>query len=191
MSEIKASESLGIFLYFFIGTFVFAIIGYWAPNLAEDIGDIMQEHIAGKTILATSGVALFLSYICAVRNVLKPQPYGMFIRLLVVDPCKFIISLAFVAAAINWGVAISAIILFPVLVNGNLFSVLVENALQITGIALLLTAALWLLHLAPTESKTVEPFETPTKTFFWIMFAASTLFWLAFFGMIVNLELDR
>lgn len=190
MNEIKIHESLVSFVYFFVGTCALAIVGAWVPGLAKDIGDVMQEHIAGKTILASAGVALLLGYICAVRNIFKPQPYGRFIRFLVVNPSNFVITLAFVAAAINWGVVLSTRTLFPIIVNGEIFSVLIGNALQITGIALLLSIALWLLHLAPADPKTIEPFETPAKTFFWLVFVASTLFWVAFFGTIVKLALN-
>lgn len=190
MSEIKIHESLGTFVYFFFGTCALAIVGAWIPGLAKDIGDVMQEHIAGKTILASAGVALFIGYICAARNIFKPQPYGKFIRFFVVNPSNFVITLAFVATAINWGVAISTRTLFSIIVNGEIFSALIRNALQITGIALLLSVALWPLHLAPADSKTVNPFETLAKTFFWFVFAASTIFWLAFFGTITKLALN-
>jgi len=190
MSEIKVNENLGIFVYFFLATCALAIVGAWVPGLAKDIGDVMQEHIAGKTILASAGVAVFLGYVCAVRNIFKPQPYGKFIRFLVVNPSNFVITLAFVAAAINWGVAISVRTLFSTILNGEVFFALIVNALQITGIALLLSVALWLLHLAPTDSKTVEPFETPTKTFFWLVFAVNTIFWVGFFWAIIKLAIN-
>lgn len=190
MSEIKIYESLSTSVYFFFGTCLLATAAARFPGLAKDIGDIMQEHLAGKTILASAGVALFLGYICAVRNILKPQSYTELIRILVVYPSNFVITLAFVAAAINWGVAISARWFFPIVVDGEVFSALIENAFQITVIALSLTLGLWLLHLVPAKSKTEKPFETPAKTFFWIMFVASTIFWVCFLGTILTLAFN-
>lgn len=186
-NEIKVGESLGSFIYFFLGTCVLAITGYLIPSLAKDVGDVMQEHIAGKTILASSSVALFLGYICAIKNIRNPQSYGKLTRFLVINPSNFVITLAFVAAAINWGVAISTRLLFRNVVDDELFSVLIGNALQISAIAILLVVTLSLLHLAPSDSKTVEPFETSKKSFFWFVFAASTLFWIACFVWLVRL----
>lgn len=185
MNEIQIREPLGTFLYFFIATCVLAVIGANVPLLVQDVGDIMQEHLAGKTILIFSAVTLFLSFLCAIRNVAKPTPYGKVIRYLIVNPANFIISLAFVAAAINWAVTLSSSVLFPLVVRGEIFSVAVRNALQISVIALVLTAFAWALHHSPASNKTTQPFSNFGKGAFWVAFGMSAIFWLAFFGWLL------
>jgi len=191
MSEIKLYESFGTFVYFFLFTCILAIIGAQVPGMTKDIGDVMQEHIAGKTILASCGVTLFLGYFCALRNIANPQRYGKYISYLIIKPSNFVITLAFVAAAINWGVALSSYFLFPLVVTSDVFAVLVQSALQISVIALGMAFVAWCLHLSPADSKTNHPFDTPLKSLFWIVFGVSSIFWLALFATIVTWAIEQ
>lgn len=181
MSEIETRAPLGTFLYFFIATCALAVVGAKAPSLAQDVGEIMQEHLAGKTILVFAKVTLFISLLCAIRTILKPGPYGAALRYLVVNPSNFIVSLAFVAAAINWAVALSSYILFPLVARGEIFWLAVNNALEISGIAVVLAVSAWALHYSPAVSKTAQPFSDAGKTTFWLVFGMSMLFWLVVF----------
>ena len=180
MSEIQTREPLGTFLYFFIATYVLATLGANVPFLAKDVGEIMQEHIAGKTICVFAGVTLFLAFLCAVRNVVKPSVYGKAMRYFIVSPSNFVISLAFVAAAVNWGVALSSYVLFPIVARGEVFSFAVRNALQISAIALAVAAVAWALHQSPSVKKTTQPFSSASKGAFWFAFISSAFFWSAF-----------
>jgi hypothetical protein len=182
MSEIQIREPLGTFLYFFIGTCLLAVLGATVPSLARDVGDIMQEHIAGKTIYIFAGVTLLFAFVCALRNIAKPSPFSIATRYLVINPSNFVITLAFVAAAVNWGVSLSSYVLFPLVARGEIFYIGVENALHITGIAIGLVAATRALLQEPTVKKTSQPFSTVSKSAFWLVFASSGIFWAAFFG---------
>ncbi|WP_454912977.1 hypothetical protein [Stutzerimonas chloritidismutans] len=186
MSEIKLKESFANFLYFFVATLVLAFIGANIPSLAKDISEIMQEHLAGKTILTFSGITLFLAFCCATKNIFKQQPYGKLAQLLIISPSNFIITLAFVAAAMNWAVTISSPILFPLVVNQEIAIQLAGNSLEITSIAIGVGLSSWALHWSPTSNKISAPFDTPTSTLFWVIYAASAIFWFSFLATIIS-----
>ena len=189
MREIEVAKPLVTFAWFFVGTSVLATIGAEVPRLSQHVGDILQEQIAGKTIIAFSGVAVFLAYLCAWRNILKPADYGRYIAHLIIDPTNFMVTLACVAAAVSWGVTLSSYFLFPLVARGELFEVAVQNAIDISLISGLLGSLVWLLHYQPADSKTAKPFGSPGKAFFWVAFLASTIFFVSFTGRLVFLAL--
>jgi len=187
---IRLNESFATFLYFFLGTCALAALGAFVPTLTKHIGDIMQEHIAGKTILVLTGIELFIAFVCSIRNIIRPQNYGKMILYFVVNTTNFVITLAFVAAAINWGVALSSLVLFSGAVDAKVFSLLLQNALEISAIAMLLGGMAWVLHHTPANSKTAQPFSTVTKTLFWTAFIVSALFWSGFLARLISNALN-
>ena len=186
MTQIQLREPVGTFLYFFVGTCVLAFIGKKFPYFAKDIGDIMQEHLAGKTIIVFAWVALFLAFLCAVRNIAKPSAYGVLGRYLILAPTNFIITLTFVAAAINWAVALSIYFLYPKIARGEHFVIAANNSFEISLIALVVAVGTWALHQSPDVVKTVEPFGCWRKSTFWIAFGVSTIFWLPFLFVLLR-----
>jgi|SRR6185312_4497452 len=190
MREIEVSKPLVTFLWFLVGTCVLAAIGAKVPSLTQHVGDIMQEQIAGKTIIVFSVVTLFLAFLCAIRNIVKPAPYGSCIGHLIVDPTNFIVTLTFVAAAVNWGVTLSSYCLFPLIVRGAIFEAAVRNAVQISIIAVIFGSFVWALHYRPATSKTTQPLGTASKAAFWVAFVSSTVFFVFFFGRLGFLVLN-
>ena len=185
MSGIRLKESCGTFVYFFVFTLALAFVGAKFPPLAQNISEIMQEHIAGKTIMVFSGLTVFFAFFCATNRMITPREYGKTVKLLVLAPSNFIITLAFVAAAMNWALAISSTFLFPLAVNGEVFLQLARNSLEITGIALGLGLTAWVLHWSPDLYKKQAPFETPRTSLFWIVYTVNTIFWGSFFATII------
>lgn len=180
MREIEVAKPLVTFLWFFIATFVLAAIGAEFPPVRQHVGDILQEQIAGKTIIAFSGFAVFAAFGCAIRNLVMPSQYGRTIDYLIIDPTNFMVTLAFVAAAVNWGITLSSYILFPLIVRGDVFKFAVKSSTEISGIALVLGLSVLALHHRPAEPKTKDPFGTPGKSAFWVVFGACALFLAAF-----------
>lgn len=186
MSQINIRESVGTSLYFFVGTCVLAFVGAKFPYLAEDIGNIMQEHLAGKTIMIFAWVALLLAFLCAVRNIIKPGDYGVIRRYLILAPTNFIITLSFVAVAINWAVTLSTYFLYPTVARGENFFIASSNSLEISLIAAGVTIGTWALHHSPNVVKTIAPFDTWRKSAFWIVFGVSVIIWVTVLFTLLN-----
>ncbi|WP_146256402.1 hypothetical protein [Stenotrophomonas maltophilia] len=187
MREIEVAKPLATFLWFFLATLALAAIGAEFPRLRQHVGDILQEQIAGKTIIAFSGIAVLLAFGCAIRNIAKPSQYSKKIGYLIIDPTNFMVTLAFVAAAVNWGITLSSYVLFPLVVRGEIFKFAVLNSMEISTIALVLGAFVVALHHRPAEPKTIDPFGTPGKIAFWAVFGICLVFLVFFFARLVVL----
>lgn len=172
MSDIRIKEAFATAAYFFLITLLLAFIGAKFPPMAKDISELMQEHIAGKTIKVFSILTFFLAFSCATRNVLRPTKYGKYIKFLIIEPSNFIITLAFVAAGMNWAVAVSSPFLFPDVVDREITLQLIFNSLQITGIAVGVGVTAWFLHSSPDSNKKSAPSE---YFYFWLLYVASLI----------------
>ncbi len=167
--------------------FLLGIVGDFFPKLAEPISTIMQEHIAGRSILTFVGPIMFLGFLCSIRNPYKERNYGTKIKLFIINPSNFLISLCFVAAAINWAVTLSAKISFPYIAKGAVFEHMLTSSIEITAITLFTTLALWLYHIKWNEFEADSGKREAASWLFSVLLFISSIFWISFWGRIVYL----
>ena len=189
-SHIKVNENIGVFIYFFVIMFLLGLIGGHYPKLAEPISIIMQEHIAGKSILVFVGPLMLLGFLCSLRKPSKEVVYGAKRLLFIVNPSNFLITLCFVAAAINWAITLSAKISFPYIAKGEVFKHMVASSIEISLITILTTLVLWVYHIKLTEFADDSTKKELLRMLFIAVVIISIIFWVAFFGQIINLAIN-
>lgn len=186
-SHIKVSENIGIFIYFFVIMFFLALIGEYYPKLAEPISIIMQEHIAGRSILVFVGPLMLLGFLCSLRPPSQEVVYGFKRLLFIVNPSNFLVTLCFVAAAINWAITLSAKFSSSYIVKEEAIKHMLASSIEITVITILTTLGLWIYHIKLTEFSSDSVIKEFLRWIFIGLVTISSIFWLGFFGQIINL----
>lgn len=183
--KIGSWEPLIVALYFLVITLLLGGMGATNMRLAKVASELMQEHIAGTSIKIFGPAVIFAAVVCAMFRLRGGRDYSCWVGILVINPTNFVVTLSLVAAAIAWGVTLSAIVWFPAVAQGEVRDVLIGNSLQILGISMWMWLSCWALH----QPRTNKFNGGPAATAFWtalvlnLVWMVSMLLWLIYLAL--------